>query len=264
MCRDPNRSSRLDLGLGFAFSTISRSFLFVLSTTSQSYTVLRRCLTPFKSPTSSFSPPCTSLPSLVNAMWVIHGSMPSKMCVAYTTVAPRCSHSSFRKLSRSRRPRMSRSTVISSQRRTLNGLRRPMQICTRRLWPSLTRIMFQSTSMSRMSMRSALRFLSMPSTPKIILPALMSPASATEPALPTLRRHCAPRYPRSPEHVRSVSWKGGRPMTRTSSTGTMVLPASTWSSVVLPAPFAPESKHREPGGRVREKSLMIFSPMGYA
>mmetsp|Transcript_1496 Transcript_1496/g.5869 ORF Transcript_1496/g.5869 Transcript_1496/m.5869 type:complete len:265 (+) Transcript_1496:229-1023(+) len=264
MCLDPNLLSRLDLGLGFAFSSFSRSFLSFLSTTSQSYTVDKRCLTPFRSPTSSFFPPCTSLPSLVNAMWVIHGSMPSKMCVAYTTVAPRCSHSCFKKFRRSNRPRMSRSTVISSHSNTLKGLRRPMQICTRRLWPSLTRIMFQSTSMSRISMRSALRFLSMPSTPKIILPALMSPARGTDPALPTLRRHCAPRYARSPEQVSSVSWKGGRPMTRTSSVGTIVLPARTCSSVVLPAPFAPDSRHREPGGRVSEKSLMIFSPIGYA
>ena len=36
-------------------------------------------------------------------------------------------------------------------------------------------------------------------------------------AEPMLRRHCAPRYPSSPEHVRLMSWNGGFPMMRASS-----------------------------------------------
>lgn len=51
-------------------------------------------------------------------------------------------------------------------------------------------------------------------------------------------------------------------MTRTSSWPTIVLPARIWSSVVFPAPFAPESKHRDPGGSSRLKSERISLPPG--
>ena len=208
------------------------------------------------------APPYLSSPLDANAMCVIHCSIPSKMCVAYTTVAPRVSHSSRKNCSRSRRPRMSRSTVISSHRSTLKGFSKPMQICTRRRWPSETVIMLQSTSMSSSSMSRARRSASTFSTPKIIFPAEKSPASATEPALPMLRRHWLPRYPSSPVQVMLMSWKGGLPMMRTASSLTMVLPARIWSNVVFPAPFAPESRHREPGGRSRLKSLRISLPPG--
>lgn len=45
-------------------------------------------------------------------------SRPSKMCVAYIMVAPRSSHSFLRYLKRSALARTSKSTVISSRRRT--------------------------------------------------------------------------------------------------------------------------------------------------
>mmetsp|Transcript_7770 Transcript_7770/g.28367 ORF Transcript_7770/g.28367 Transcript_7770/m.28367 type:complete len:228 (-) Transcript_7770:238-921(-) len=225
MCRDTfeNRSVAVFFGAVAAIASLAR--LSSLSTRSHASIVPSKCFTPLSPTTSDLRPPCASAPLDTNATCVIHGSMPSKMCVAYTTVAPRSSHSDFKNSRRSNRPRMSKSTVISSQRRTLNGLRSPMQICTRLRWPSETFIMLQSRSMSRSWTRRARRSGSTSSTPKIILPAVKSPASATEPALPMVRRHCDPRYPRSPLHVSSISWNGGFPMTRTASRSTIVFPA---------------------------------------
>mmetsp|Transcript_12357 Transcript_12357/g.41120 ORF Transcript_12357/g.41120 Transcript_12357/m.41120 type:complete len:226 (+) Transcript_12357:283-960(+) len=224
--------------------------------------VLNKCLTPFRPGIESLAPPYFSSPFDANAMCVIHCSMPSKMCVAYTTVAPRCSHSSRRNCNKSSRPRMSKSTVISSHNKTLNGFKSPIQICTRRRCPSETVIIDHSTSMSNSSIKRARRSGSMFSMPKIIFPALKSPDSATEPALPMFRRHWLPRYPSSPEQVKLMSWNGGRPITLTQSSLTIVFPARICSNVVFPAPFAPESRHRDPAGRSRLKSLRICSPPG--
>jgi hypothetical protein len=58
---------------------------------------------------------------------------------------------------------------------TSYGLSSPMQICTRRRWPSLMVVMRWYRSMSSSCTSWRRRSGSTPSTPKIILPAVMSP-----------------------------------------------------------------------------------------
>lgn len=58
-------------------------------------------------------------------------SRPSNICVAYMMVAPRCSHSFFKKVKRSALASTSRSTVISSRRRTYTQLSKVLKITWR-------------------------------------------------------------------------------------------------------------------------------------
>lgn len=57
----------------------------------------------------------------------------------------------------------------------------------------------------------------------------------SDPTLPMSRRHCGPKYPRSPEEVSTKSWKAGLLRMRTTSRPTIYLPAKICSSVDLPA-----------------------------
>lgn len=61
-----------------------------------------------------------------------------------------------------------------------------------------------------------------------------------------------------------MSWKAGRPKTLTAFLSTICFPAKICNRVVFPAPFAPMSRHLDPGGNLRVKSLMIGWYPGYA
>ena len=88
--------------------------------------------------------------------------------------------------------------------------------------------MDQSRSMASILTSASRRTGSTSGTPKIMVPAGMSPASGTScPTLATVRRHWLPRYDKSPEQVSAVVWNGGMPSTRTASWSTIVLPPST-------------------------------------
>ena len=88
------------------------------STLSHSSMVDNRWRTPLSPGMVSFAPPYLSSPLDANAMWVIQDSIPSKMCVAYTIVTFRSSHSRRKNDIKSALPSTSRSTVISSKSKT--------------------------------------------------------------------------------------------------------------------------------------------------
>ena len=90
----------------------------------------------------------------------------------------------------------------------------------------------------------------MPSTPKIILPALMSPAERNGPGA----AHVATPLRSEVREVAGAGQfgvvEGGRPIDADVLGGHHGLAGlRTWGSVVSPAPFAPDSRHsRAPGG----------------
>mmetsp|Transcript_8888 Transcript_8888/g.26182 ORF Transcript_8888/g.26182 Transcript_8888/m.26182 type:complete len:202 (+) Transcript_8888:724-1329(+) len=188
-------------------------------------------------------------------MCVGQSSSPSKMCVAYTTVAPRVSVSFWSHRMRSWRTITSRHVVTSSNKRMSKGRTRPSNSCTRRRCPSLTRCMRHSgltpSSLTSSSLRSGYCDWSFSIMPPTLISAWRGhpyPAKAT-----VLIPHCVSRNARVRLSFRSR--KASVPMTLTRSPLVKCLPAKTLSSVLLPEPFAPSNRQREPGLSCMQKFL---------
>mmetsp|Transcript_2985 Transcript_2985/g.11881 ORF Transcript_2985/g.11881 Transcript_2985/m.11881 type:complete len:211 (-) Transcript_2985:451-1083(-) len=198
-------SNTFFLTIPFAASScflISASFRSQTSTVESSAPGSRS----FRPSISSILSQKRSRPPATNATCVANCSSPSKMCVAYTIVTWRSSHSWRKKPMRSARPSTSRSTVISSKRSTEYGTIKPYASCTRRRWPSETWCMRHSGLMSSTSMMRFFRSGSTLGMLSNIFFAGKSPARVTPyPAKATSRCQLPPMYESWPEVVRPVS-----------------------------------------------------------
>mmetsp|Transcript_26349 Transcript_26349/g.61472 ORF Transcript_26349/g.61472 Transcript_26349/m.61472 type:complete len:308 (-) Transcript_26349:762-1685(-) len=206
-------------------------------------------------------------------MCVGQSSSPSKMCVEYTTVAPRASDSSRKKCSSAWRESTSRSVVTSSSSKTCDGRKSLRKSCARRLCPSETLCSRHSRSRSSSSLRRSKRVDSMPAS----IPSRTS-ASQRELAMKPIEKSawkgtplpthatCRVQSPESSD-VRvfsSVSWNAEYPSTSMAPLGTMFLPPSSLRSVVFPAPLAPTRSTRQP--RASSKLTLLRAaplPLGY-
>mmetsp|Transcript_57417 Transcript_57417/g.136890 ORF Transcript_57417/g.136890 Transcript_57417/m.136890 type:complete len:205 (+) Transcript_57417:1985-2599(+) len=188
-----------------------------------------------------------------SARWVAQPSIPSKMCVQYTTVVPFTTESWRRKRRRLRRAMMSRSVVASSRRqRSCGGISFSTSWILRR-WPSDTEPTVQWSSTPRSERRRRPRR----SVSSRWSSAAFEIADAKR-SLTDVEKRVATRLDQSPAtSATRRCTRGARnascPSTDTTPSGAICCPASTESSVDFPAPFAPTSTSRLPDSIASER-----------